>query len=68
MGVLWENIFKEGIGLRRMVSYGTDPTLAQQQSDHEGAAEIKCFGLTAAPIPLYHLGKEGRRAWMMEKV
>lgn len=34
---------------------------AEAESDHVGAAEMKHYGLTAAPIPLYCWRGGGRR-------
>lgn len=47
-----------GISSRRMACWGRDPTLTQGQNDYR-SAEMKCYGLTAATIPLSLLGGGG---------
>lgn len=46
---------------------GTDTMLEQGQSSHEEVAEMKCYGLTAAPIPHSPAQLRGRR-WEKEHV
>lgn len=40
----------------------------EAESDREGVAGMKCYGLTAAPTPLHNLRGGGRRGWMGEDV
>lgn len=39
------------ISLGKIELCGRDFTPGQQQIDHEGEVETKCYGLTASPIP-----------------
>lgn len=41
-----------------------EPYGAEAESDHGGVAEMKCWGLTTAPIPCTLLRGESRRWWM----